>query len=287
MAKPQRPVLELCVFLLGTFVPLILLGLYAAKVGGLAKAGWVTPLGMLTPMLSAMLVQKLIAKQRIKDLGFSWGRWRWWFLAPLGFGILIAASLVLSVIVHPAILADASTIAKNLSHSPLLPHHLPLEQQLAVAFAITIFIGPILNLPIFLGEEVGWRGFMNPRLISLFGRPGLLIGGAIWAVWHLPLILVGHNYPHHPWLGLALWIPICIALNILLAAAFRAGRSIFPAALSHGIINQLAMLTMGMLMVESRYDELLDGPAGLIGLAVLILPAALVYRRGIKEAAQA
>ena len=156
---------------------------------------------------------------------------------------------------------------------------------LLLAFTLTLTVGPVLNLPIFLGEEVGWRGFMNPRLIALLGRPGLILGGAIWALWHLPMILLGHNYPRHPWLGLLVWVPICICLNILLEAARRAGQSIFPAALSHGIINQTSMLMLVLFAREDRYMDLLHGPAGLSGLLMLIVPAVWIYRRLGEETA--
>lgn len=41
-----------------------------------------------------------------------------------------------------------------------------------------------------LGEEIGWRGFLVPELakITTFSRTAL-ISGALWAVWHYPLIL--------------------------------------------------------------------------------------------------
>lgn len=279
MSARTRPILELTVFLIGASAPIVALAFYAAQLGGLAKAAWITPLGMLAPMLSAMLVQKLIARQPIKALGFAWGRLRWWIAGPLLFALFIVAALAVSVALTPALLASPDEIFRNLAKSSLLPHHLSLSQQLAVAIAITLLAGPVINLPIFLGEEVGWRGFMNPRLQTLFGKPGLIVGGAIWAVWHLPLILIGHNYPHHPWLGMALWIPICICLNILLAGLKQKSGSIFPCALAHGIINQLTMLGLGMMMVEAQYNELLHGPAGALGLALLIVPTWLVYRR--------
>ncbi len=142
----------------------------------------------------------------------------------------------------------------------------------------TLVVGPVLNLPIYLGEEVGWRGFMNPRLIALLGRRGLVLGGAIWAVWHLPVILLGHNYPRHPWLGLLVWVPICVCLNIFLEAARQAGRSIFAPALAHGIINQGAMLMLVVFTREDRYLDLLHGPAGLAGLLVMVGPAVWIYR---------
>lgn len=40
---------------------------------------------------------------------------------------------------------------------------------------------------ILLGEEIGWRGFMLPRLLTLFRwRSAALIGGVLWAIWHFP-----------------------------------------------------------------------------------------------------
>jgi membrane protease YdiL (CAAX protease family) len=52
-------------------------------------------------------------------------------------------------------------------------------------------IEPFLIILLFvaLGEEPGWRGFLLPRLQQRFGalRASLVLG-AIWALWHLPLL---------------------------------------------------------------------------------------------------
>jgi membrane protease YdiL (CAAX protease family) len=38
-----------------------------------------------------------------------------------------------------------------------------------------------------LGEEPGWRGYAQERMVARFGRPlGFLLLGIIWSVWHLP-----------------------------------------------------------------------------------------------------
>ena len=41
------------------------------------------------------------------------------------------------------------------------------------------------------GEEVGWRGFLTPRLYKLtnFTTTSIIIG-IIWTIWHLPLMLM-------------------------------------------------------------------------------------------------
>lgn len=55
-------------------------------------------------------------------------------------------------------------------------------------------IGVGIGLPTFLiqcicffGEEYGWRGFLQGKLQTIFGkRGGVLLLGVLWEVWHLP-----------------------------------------------------------------------------------------------------
>lgn len=290
MPSRLRTVVELLLHIVGATAPFVWLGQLATHAGGLEKMGWIAPAAMLLPMTSAILVQKLVARGKVfgKDgLGLRFGRLRWWLFAPVLFASFIVAAMLASFALTPQLLAAPAQIAGNLAHhTQFIPRNIDPQLQMLAAYAITLIAGPVLNLPIFLGEEIGWRGFMNPRLTALFGKPGLILGGAIWALWHLPIILLGHNYPQHPWLGMAVWIPICACLNILLEAVRRAAGSVLPCALAHGTINQLTMLMFTLLVVEKNMIDVLHGPAGLIGLSVLILPAALVYRFVIKEPAR-
>ena len=50
-----------------------------------------------------------------------------------------------------------------------------------------VLLAPAINMFPALGEEVGWRGYMMPRLKERFGLlNGRLLGGAVWGVWHWP-----------------------------------------------------------------------------------------------------
>lgn len=53
-----------------------------------------------------------------------------------------------------------------------------------VALFTLFFGGP-------LGEELGWRGYVLPRLLTSFGalKSGLMVGLG-WGVWHLPLFFI-------------------------------------------------------------------------------------------------
>jgi membrane protease YdiL (CAAX protease family) len=56
---------------------------------------------------------------------------------------------------------------------------LPLSQL--VSIVINILIASV-------GEEIGWRGYLFPRLLSLGVWPAMLLSGIMHALWHLPLI---------------------------------------------------------------------------------------------------
>src|SRR4051794_11144668 len=49
----------------------------------------------------------------------------------------------------------------------------------------------VLIVPVVLGEELGWRGYLQLRLFP--GRPvtAALATGCLWGIWHYPLILSG------------------------------------------------------------------------------------------------
>ena len=54
----------------------------------------------------------------------------------------------------------------------------------------------IVILIIGLGEEYGWRGFLQPRLMKKFSlfNASLLVG-LIWGLWHFPAYLIGTGVP--------------------------------------------------------------------------------------------
>ena len=106
--------------------------------------------------------------------------------------------------------------------------------------------GPLVMLPLFLliltltdglGEELAWRGFALPRLLSRHNAlVASLILGVIWALWHLPLVWTEGNAMYHQpiWL-LLVDIP---AKSILFTWVFLHTRgSVLLAMLFHGATN--------------------------------------------------
>jgi hypothetical protein len=85
-------------------------------------------------------------------------------------------------------------------------------------------------------EELGWRGYLQGRLIERFGLSrGIIVLGLLASFWHLPLLLAGYNYPQHPVLGAFVLSPLLLVAASFFMAWLTLGHSkLWPAALAHG-----------------------------------------------------
>ena len=91
-----------------------------------------------------------------------------------------------------------------------------------------------------LGEEIGWRGFLTPRLVELNGihRRRALAAGAIWAFWHLPLLLFADYNNSTPWwFGFSCFAVMVIASSVILTWLRLRSASVWPCALFHASHN--------------------------------------------------
>lgn len=102
--------------------------------------------------------------------------------------------------------------------------------------------GAIINMIPAFGEEIGWRGWLVPALRPLGLWPALLVSGAIWGLWHSPLILLGHNFGLTDWRGVALMTVGCVVWGSLLGWARLRSGSVWPAVVGHGSLNAAAGL---------------------------------------------
>jgi membrane protease YdiL (CAAX protease family) len=143
-----------------------------------------------------------------------------------------------------------------------------------------LLIAPIINALPILGEEFGWRAYLQPKLMPLGGRRAMLWMGVVWGLWHAPVIAMGHNYgldyPGAPWLGILATIWIMFILGTFLGwASLRAG-SVWPAVIGHGAFNGIA----GIYVFFTRGEpNLVLGPsaAGIIGSLGMAVVALLIY----------
>ncbi|MBN1274573.1 MAG: CPBP family intramembrane metalloprotease [Candidatus Aminicenantes bacterium] len=118
-------------------------------------------------------------------------------------------------------------------------------------FALS-FIQSLSGSIITIGEEFGWRGYVQEKLIRKFGLTrGLLLLGAIWGYWHLPIGLMGWNFPNMPILGAFILTPVSTIFHgIYLAWLYLRSRSIWMPTLAHAAINLTALLLLNGFIMQ-------------------------------------
>ena len=144
--------------------------------------------------------------------------------------------------------------------------------------------GTIVSFAAF-GEEAGWRGYMMPKMVRLWGvKKAVLAGGIIWGMWHWPLTCIGHNFGRdywgYPFTGLAAVCVMCITMGIILTyVTFRSG-SVWPAVILHAVNNA----SPSIIQYYIDYDKMTGWRADTIGLFfTMMLPMIVIslfmYRR--------
>ena len=103
-------------------------------------------------------------------------------------------------------------------------------------------VGALLNMSLAAGEEIGWRGYLLTRMIdSGLPRP-VLVGGVIWALWHVPGIVAGvylADTGQSRLLTALLFIGYITAFSFVFARFRLATGSIWPAIVLHGAWNSI------------------------------------------------
>jgi uncharacterized protein len=179
-------------------------------------------------------------------------------------------------------LMENSGTGAGQSYPVMDPQVIVLSQILTALLA-----APILNAIPILGEEFGWRAYLQPKLMPLGGRKAMLWMGVIWGLWHAPVIAMGHNYgtnyPGAPWSGIVATIWIMFLLGTFLGWPVLRGGSVWPAVIGHGAINGIAGIYV--FFTQGNPNPLL-GPsmAGLIGSWGITVVALFIFlKRGALE----
>jgi membrane protease YdiL (CAAX protease family) len=124
--------------------------------------------------------------------------------------------------------------------------------------ALALTLGPLFNTLFAVGEEIGWRGFLLPRLMRAGLRqwPALVVSGVVWGLWHAPVIALGHNYPDHPYVGVVMMTVFCTLLGVAFGWLQLASGSVWVPALAHGSTNAVAGMPLVLL---TPHDSALGG----------------------------
>ena len=151
-------------------------------------------------------------------------------------------------------------------------NEVPVEVIVLSQTLLALTLAPFLNMLFTMGEELGWRGFLLPRLMPLGQWKAALWSGVIWGVWHAPVIVQGHNYPGYPVLGVFMMIIFCILLGTIITWLYINTKSPWVAALAHGSVNAIAGVPVLFLApgFNMAFGGTLAAPTAWIGMALFI-----------------
>ncbi|ELZ42599.1 hypothetical protein C463_10660, partial [Halorubrum californiense DSM 19288] len=103
---------------------------------------------------------------------------------------------------------EAETIVAVLLGADVAVPYAPISDYI-FTFGVTLFLAGVL-------EELGWRGFLQPRLQQRFSALHAGIGiGVIWGLWHVPMILTGTGYFTFFWYCMVNVTAISVILGFL------------------------------------------------------------------------
>ena len=128
-----------------------------------------------------------------------------------------------------------------------------------------------------LGEELGWRGYLQPRLDAAGVRHSVAVVGLAWAAFHTPLI-VGAGYVSSG--GVVTSIALSLALDLPLAflwayGSYRAA-SLWPAVFFHSFHNTISQWLFPKFFAGGE-NEFWLGEGGLLPLSGYVVASVTVY----------
>lgn len=140
----------------------------------------------------------------------------------------------------PAAIAFAALGAHAILGGALPRFPAPLPEEFDQGSGPTVAV--YLLLPVFfilfsMGEEIGWRGYALPRLqVTYSALSASLLIGVVWAVWHLPLFLMGGTTQSQ--IPISWYLPSTLAIAVLFTWLYNnTNGSLLIATLFHTTIQ--------------------------------------------------
>jgi CAAX protease family protein len=216
-----------------------------------AGNGLVVALVMWCPAFAAFAACRLF-RIDLATLGWNWRPTRyiaWSYVIPILYALPVYVVAWIAIRGSFAFLPFANSVGAAFG----FPNH-PRAVALFLGIPCYAVLGVISGTARTLGEEIGWRGFLLPRLVQRAGFTwGCLLSGCIWAVWHYPpLLFADYNAGTRPAFALT-----CFTLMVIGAAyiwgwmRLKSG-SLWTSAILHASHN---------LFIQAIFDRM-TAPAG-------------------------
>ena len=239
MTNKKENIKRLGLYLLIAFALSLLLIVFRKPMETSARVSFIiTQLFSFSPAI-ACLITRAVTKEGFGDMKLHFnfhGNFRWYLLAFAVPLMCFSASQLL-----PVIMSGYGSRLSGFTADNVLSVIFILMGQSAVVSAGL------------LGEELGWRGYMNRKLEPLVGTLGTcLIGGIIWGLWHFPIDISNYlgGYGSFSFsMKLAFGrLVLLTCFGVFLMWLTKKTDSVFPAVVAHFMFNASQNAIMELFM---------------------------------------
>lgn len=237
---------------------------------------------MFTPGISAILTA-LIFKDKIGNFGWKLGKPRFLVYSYL---LPIVVSLLGYGLVWISKYSGFTTEqVANYKWAEMVGFDLP--APFIAGLLSKMIIVSLISIVFVFGEEVGWSGFMTPKLRKVFSIPVTsVLVGVYWAIWHFPAIIGGFYGSGTPlWASLPGFTLVLVGASFIRTVLIEKSKSLWVGVIlhtSHNVILMELFLEMTVDKGHINVDYLVSENGIFLGL-VYILAAIIFWKIQIKR----
>ena len=214
---------------------------------------------MLMPTLATLLMLLVVTRD-----GYARAGW-----ASLGLQRLGIKAWPVAILLPLAVIGIAYGVVWIIGAATFNP---PADLD-AAGWATGLTIGLFQNLVIVgvtvsVGEELGWRGYLLPRLAASLGnKRGMALTGLLHGLFHMPIIFLTTYY--HPDANRLIFVPLFLVTFTVAGLLYGYLRlttgSVWPASLAHSAHNYFWEFFGGITLITSPVaTEYLAGESGIL-----------------------
>ena len=233
------------------------------------------------PVIAAIFTRRITKDNAKSRFSFNvWKNKKLWAFCAFVPGILIVMGAVLYFVLYP------EQYSSNFNSGSITGTEQAIQITNPLLFSAVCILIAAVCIPVQvleLGEEIGWREYLLPKQIAVYGaRKGILLNGFYWGIAHLPLIYFGFNYSLEnagaPWSNMFMMMLVCLAMGVICSYVMVRGNNVMYCAIIHGVVNVIGEIPV-FLSVSKENGLLGPNPTGLISMSGLILCAIIMFMR--------